>query len=200
MVEVLKSDVQRSVLLRNWWSFVLRGVVAIIFGLAAFAKPDITLRALILVFAVYAVAEGLASVVGALRAIRSEKRSLLLFLAGVVSIAAGLVAVFAPGLTEITVLYVIAAWAFVTGIIAFVTSIRIRRVVEGEWLLGFDGLLSILFAILIVASPRVGALIMIYQIGFFALAFGAVFVAFGFRLKQWRQEPRRTESPFGKRE
>ena len=185
----MHSNEQRSVLFQNWWSFVLRGLAAILFGLAAFAIPHITLRVLIAVFAAYALVEGILSILGAMRAIRNEKRSLLLLLTGLVSVAAGLMALFAPALTKITVLYVIAAWALFTGVLALVTSIRLRKFVEGEWLLGLSGLLSILFAILIVASPRVGALVMIYQIGFYAMAFGIILLAVGFRLKQRGDTP-----------
>ena len=197
MNEVVPSNAQQSVLFQNWWSFVLRGLAAILFGLAAFAIPHVTLRALIVVFAAYALVEGAFGIFGAMRAIHNEKRSLLLLLTGVASVAAGLMALFAPALTKITILYLIAAWALFTGILALVTSVRLRQFIEGEWLLGLSGLLSILFAILIVASPRVGALVMIYQIGFYALAFGTILLAVGFRLKQQGHAPRHAgKSPF----
>lgn len=189
-----------SGLVRSWWSFVLRGLAAIAFGILTFVKPGITLKFLIVLFAVYALVEGVFGIAGALKEIRSEKRSLLLLLGGLVSVAAGIIALAAPGLTAVTLLWVIAFWAFVTGGIELVTAIRLRREVEGEWIMGLAGLLSILFGLLLVMAPSVGALVMVFQIGFYAIVFGCALVGLGYRLRHWQTLPnsrRRRTPPVG---
>ncbi|AKU97050.1 putative membrane protein [Labilithrix luteola] len=186
-----------SGLVRSWWSFVLRGLAAIIFGILAFVVPGPTLGFLIVLFAIYALVEGVFGVAGAIKEIRSEGRSLLLLVNGLVSIAAGIIALAAPRLTAVALLYVIAFWAFVTGAIELVTAIRLRREVEGEWVMGLAGLLSILFGILLVMAPRVGALVMVFQIGFYAIVFGCALVGVGYRLRHWQTQlgSRRRQTP-----
>jgi uncharacterized membrane protein HdeD (DUF308 family) len=184
-MENIVRDIRENPFIKNWWSFVLRGLAAIVFGILTFVLPGLTLSAIILLFAAYALVEGVMNVIGAIRGIRSEKRALLLLVQGLVSIAAGVIALAAPGLTAIALLYVIAFWAIVTGCIEIAAAIRLRKEVEGEWMLGLGGVLSILFGVLLIASPGLGALVMVYQIGLYAVVFGGIQIALGLRLRSW---------------
>lgn len=171
---------------RYWWVFVLRGALGILFGILMFVWPGIALLTLVFLFGAYALAEGIVSIVGAFQ--RAEVRAWprwALVLWGLVSVAAGLIAFFMPGLTALTLLFVIAAWAIVTGIVQVVAAIRLRREIEGEWLLGLAGVLSIVFGILVMAYPGAGALAVVLWIGAYAVVFGALLVALGLRLRRW---------------
>src|SRR4030088_832670 len=119
-------------LARNWWAIALRGVAAIVFGALALLLPATTLTGLILLFGAYALIEGVFGVIAAMRGRAGVPRWMLL-LEGLVSIAAGLVTFFWPGLTALVLLYVIAAWALVTGVLEIVVAVRLRKRIRGEW-------------------------------------------------------------------
>jgi uncharacterized membrane protein HdeD (DUF308 family) len=166
-------------LARYWWVMALRGLLAVLFGLAAFFWPGITLVALVFLFGAYALVDGVLAIVSAFRG--GEWWPLLL--EGVIGIAAGVAAFVWPGITALALLYVIAVWAIVTGVLEVVAAIRLRREIENEWLLGLGGALSILLGVIMVAVPGAGALGLVWAIGAYALLFGAMLIVLGFRLR-----------------
>jgi len=172
-------------LIRNWWLVVLRGIVALIFGVLTIFRPGVTLAALILLFGAYAVVNGVFAVVAAIAHRRGERHWVSLLLSGVLSIALGIVAFVLPGLTALSLLYVIAAWAIVTGVAEIATAIRLRRVITGEWLLVIAGVLSVLFGLFLVVFPGAGALTVTLWIGTYAIMLGILLIALGFRLRSW---------------
>jgi uncharacterized membrane protein HdeD (DUF308 family) len=174
-----------NVLSSKWWTFVIRGVLAIVFGLLAFLLPGITLLGLIFLFGAYTLADGVFNIIGAFQPDHQNRRWWVLLLEGIVSIAAGVIAFVYPGITALALLFVIAAWALVTGVLEIVAAIRLRRQIRGEWMLILAGVLSIVFAVLIVARPGVGALALVWWIGAYAIAWGALLIALGFRLRSW---------------
>src|SRR5215216_3662442 len=123
----------------HWWALAIRGGVAVIFGLAALLRPDIALEALILLFGAYALVEGVFAIVGVFGGTRGGTPRWLLLIEGVAGILAGVIAFVAPGLTAILLLYLIAAWAIVTGISEIAMAIRLRREISGEWALIVGG-------------------------------------------------------------
>lgn len=169
---------------RWWWAVALRGVAAIIFGLIAIAWPGLTLFWLILVFGAYAIVDGVIEVYAAFvdRA-RNGDRWWVGVLEGIVSVAAGLIAWIWPGLTALALLYLIAAWAVVTGIMEIMLAIEYRRAIQGEWMMVLGGLLSIAFGLVLFVYPRSGALSMIWVIGIYAIIFGIALIVLGFRLR-----------------
>src|SRR5829696_4846109 len=172
------------VLSRNWWLVALRGLAAIVFGVLAFVWPAITLWALVLLFGAYMLVDGIFAIVAAVRAAGREARWWLLLIEGVLGVLAGLVAAFWPGLTALALLYFIAAWAIVTGILEIVGAIRLRQEIVGEWALGLSGALSVIFGILLVVLPApAGLLSLVWLIGAYALAFGALVLVLAFRLR-----------------
>ena len=166
----------------HWWALALRGVIAILFGLAAFLRPDIALGALILLFGAYALVDGAFAIVGVFGGTRAGTPRWLLLLEGVVGILAGLIAFIRPGLTAVALLYLVAAWAIVTGIAEIATAIRLRQEIRGEWALIVGGILSVLFGVLLAVLPGVGILSLIWLIGAYAVAFGVQLLIAAFRL------------------
>ena len=140
-------------LARNWWAIALRGLVAVLFGLLTFFVPAITLVTLVLLFGVYALLDGLFNVVAL---IRVPVHHWALLIEGVIGIAAGILIFAWPAITAIVLLYVIAFWAIFTGVFEIIAGIR-RKVITNEWLLLVVGVLSLLFGILILLAPGVGA-------------------------------------------
>lgn len=172
-----------SFLHRYWWLVVLRGVLAVAFGVLAWVWPVPTLFALVLLWGAFALADGVIALISAFR-MRDSGRPLWPFvLMGVAGIAAGVLAIVWPGITALVLLMLIAAWASVIGVLQIVTAIRIRKEIHNEWLLGLAGALSIVFGVIMFAAPGAGALAMIWVIGAFAVFFGVLMIAAGFKLK-----------------
>lgn len=170
-------------LAQNWWAIVLRGVFAVLFGLGAFFWPGITLAVLVLLFGGYLFLDGILAVLWALARRRAGEFPWGVFLAGLASLAAGVVTLLWPGVTALALLYVIAVWAIVRGIFEIVAAFHLRRELSNEWLLALNGALSIAFGVLLIVAPGAGALAVLWLIGTFAIVVGIVMIALGFRLK-----------------
>lgn len=184
------------VLARNWWAVGLRGLAAILFGLAAFIWPGLTIAVLIILFAAYALVDGIFNVIGSIRAAERGTRWWPLLLEGIAGIVAGLIAFFLPGLTAVALVFLIAAWAIVTGIFEIIAAIQLRHAIENEWLLGLSGIVSLAFAILLIARPGAGALAIVWIIGAYAIIFGLILLALAYRLHGLEQQARvRPEEP-----
>lgn len=176
-----------ATLARNWWTVALRGLVAVLFGIAAFVWPGLTLLALVWLFGIYALVDGVFTLVSAVTNRSENDRWWLLLVEGIVGIAAGIIAIAWPGITAFALLYLIAAWAIVTGVLEIIAAIRLRQEIEGEWVLALSGLLSLVFGILLVIWPGAGVLAMIWLIAAYAIVFGVFLIILGFRLRSWRE-------------
>jgi len=170
-------------LARNWWIILLRGILALIFGLLTFVWPGITLAVLVAFYAAFALIDGVLSIAAAIRG-GSPAPRWWLALVGVFGIAAGVLTVLWPQITALVLLMFIAAWAIATGVMQIVGAIKMRHEIEGEWLLIASGVLSVLFGLLLVAWPGAGALAMILVIGAYAILFGILLIGFSLRLRQ----------------
>ena len=176
------------VLARNWWSLVIRGFVAILLGILTFVLPGITLTALVLLFGAYALVDGALGIVGTVRAVKSHERWGALLFAGITGIGAAMVTVLWPGITALALVYLIAAWALITGVSQIAAAIRLRKYISGEWLLVLSGILSVVLAILMVIAPLAGALVIALWFGAYTLVFGVLLVALGFKLRTWEKD------------
>lgn len=174
-----------GILSDNWWAVALRGLAGVLFGVLTLLAPAISLAALVLLFGAYALADGVLSIVTAIRRRGTAERWWVLLLEGIAGVAIGIVTLFVPGLTALALLYLIAARAIVTGALQIAAAIRLRKVITGEWLLALGGTLSIIFGVLLVIFPGVGALAVVLWIGAFSLVFGALLLALGIRLRSW---------------
>jgi uncharacterized membrane protein HdeD (DUF308 family) len=171
----------------NWWALALRGVVAIGFGVLAFLLPGATIGALILLFAAYAIVDGASHVVTGFRGRSGDGPDFLMILGGVVGIVAGIFAVALPGLTALALLALIGAWAIVTGAAEILMAYRLRKEIRGEWLLAFDGAISVLFGIYVWLFPGAGALALVWLIAVFAIISGITLLALAFRMRSLAQ-------------
>jgi uncharacterized membrane protein HdeD (DUF308 family) len=165
----------------NWWALLLRGIAAVLFGLAALFWPGLTLFVLIVFFGAYTLVDGTFAIVAGLRG--SGSRRWLLLAEGVLGVLAGLIAFFWPGITALVLLYVIVAWAIFTGILKVVMAIWLRREIENEWLMVLSGVLSVLFGVILAVLPGVGLLSLVWLIGIYALIFGVALIVLGFRVR-----------------
>jgi uncharacterized membrane protein HdeD (DUF308 family) len=170
-------------LARHWWIFLVRGLVAIAFGLLALFYPAATLVTLILFYGVFALVDGVFAVVSAIRGTGMGSRWWLA-LVGVLGIIAGLVTFFWPGITALALLTVIGVWALIYGIFEIIGAIRLRKEIDNEWLLLIHGVLAVLFGLMVLVRPGAGAVALIWLIGSFALASGIVLVVLAFGLKR----------------
>ncbi|HEU4647808.1 MAG TPA: HdeD family acid-resistance protein [Gemmatimonadales bacterium] len=174
-----------DLLTRNWGLVALRGVVALLFGLFTLFYPGISLAALVLVFGAFAFADGVFTVIAAIANRRGEPHWVALLLSGIAGIVIGVVTFFSPAITAIVLLAFIAAWAIITGVGEIAAAIRLRRVINNEWLMGIAGVLSVLFGVLLIAMPGVGALAVVLWIGAYATVLGIIFLVLAFRLRRW---------------
>ena len=178
------------VIARNWWSLVIRGLVGILFGIITFAWPGITFAALVIVFGAYALLDGVFSLVGAVKAAQAHERWGALVFLGVTGIGAGVVTVLWPAITAFVLVCLIAAWAIVTGVFEIAAAVRLRRYIEGEWLLALAGIASLVFGMLIIIAPLAGALVIAVWVGAYALVSGVMLVMLGIKLRSWgRRQP-----------
>jgi uncharacterized membrane protein HdeD (DUF308 family) len=181
-----------DLLTRHWWLLVVRGVLGILFGILALVWPGATIAALVLLFGVYAIVDGVATLYAAITGREGADRGrrpasgghrVWLAIEGLLGIGAGLVAFFWPGITALVLLWVIAFWAILTGVMEVAAAIRLRKELHNEWLLGLAGVASVLFGMLLLLLPGTGALALIWLIGTYALVFGVILIVLGLRLR-----------------
>jgi uncharacterized membrane protein HdeD (DUF308 family) len=175
-------------LAENWWLLLLRGIAAIAFGVLAFMWPDLTLLTLTYMWGFYAIADGVLALWAAIAGKGGEKAPRWwLAVVGIAGILAGLLAFVWPGMTALVLLMFIASWAVVIGVLQMWGAIRLRKEIEGEWLLGLSGLLSLAFGVIMIAQPGTGALAVVWLIGWFAILVGCVYIALAFQLKKFKR-------------
>ena len=162
---------------RNWWMLLLRGIVAILFGLFAFAMPGVTVVSLALLYGVYAFVDGVTEI-----GYGFASRTWWMVFAGVLGLFVGIYAIFYPAMTAYILLMLIAAWAVARGVLDIIAAIWLRKQIANEWMLILGGVLSILVGFALFASPAAGALAMIWLIGAYAIVFGLVMVVMAFRV------------------
>jgi uncharacterized membrane protein HdeD (DUF308 family) len=170
----------------NWWVVLLRGIAGIVFGIATFFAPAISFAFLVLLFGAYALIDGVLTLVSAVRN-TTNRRWWVLLLEGLVGVIAGIITFVWPGITAVALLYVIAAWALITGALEIAEAIRLRKVIDNEWLLVLSGIVSIALGVLLAMFPGPGALAVVLWIGAYALIFGILLVGLGFRLRSWER-------------
>jgi len=167
-----------------WWAFVLRGILAVLFGIAAIIWPGKTLELLIFIIGIYFFADGIVII---FTAFGNKEEWWMLLIEGIISMLFGIVIFFLPGITALILLYLIAMWALFTGIFELITIFRLPKGHSGFYSLVIMGVLSIILAILLIAFPGEGALAAIWLIGIYAILFGISTVIFGFKLRSWSE-------------
>jgi uncharacterized membrane protein HdeD (DUF308 family) len=169
----------------NWWTFVARGIFAILFGVLALALPELTLILLVWMFGAYIMIDGAFQIMVSIARRKELQRWWMILIEGLFEIALGVVTFVWPGITGLALLTMIVIWAVVTGMLEIAAAIQLRKIIENEWMLGLSGVLSILFGIAMFLWPDAGALALAWLIGLYAVLFGIMLVVLGFRLKDW---------------
>jgi uncharacterized membrane protein HdeD (DUF308 family) len=155
--------------------FLFRGIAAVLFGVLTLVWPKLSLTALVLVFGVFAVISGITAVVAALRSTDVPGWGLLL-LQGILGTLAGAIALVLPGITALAFLYLLAAWAIITGILEVIAPLSFPMSTGRGVLMALAGVLSVVFGILIAAQPAAGLLAVVWLIGIYAIVFGIMYI------------------------
>jgi uncharacterized membrane protein HdeD (DUF308 family) len=163
---------------RHWWLLAMKGVIAVLFAIVTFVLPGVTLAVLVLAYGAFALADGVLAVVAGV-----QGRWWGLFLAGVLGIAVGAITLLWPGITALALLYLIAGWAIVTGVMQMAAAAQLRGELANEWLLGLIGVASVIFGVLLVVNPGSGALSVLWLIAAFALAYGLLLLTLAIRIR-----------------
>jgi len=184
------TETELSIFFRAWWLVLLRGLAGILFGIIAFVAPLSSLAALVIVFGAYAFADGVLSLISAFRRRSGDGRSTwALVLNGVVGLAIGIITLFRPAATALGLLWTIAAWALITGVLEIAAAVALRKIIKGEWLLAMGGVASIALGVLLIMFPAAGLLTLVFWIAAYALVFGALLTVLAFRLRSFGRTP-----------
>ena len=173
-----------KVLSRTWWLLLLRGLIAIAFGVMIWLQPEMSIVALVLIFGVYALADGALGVWTAIAGRKEHEDWWILLIWGGIGVAIGILTFMAPGATALALLFYIAVWAIATGVLQIVSAIRLRKEIEGEWLLVFGGFVSVVFGILLMAQPVTGVLALLWLIALYGVVFGISLVILAFKVRK----------------
>ncbi|MBV9251411.1 MAG: HdeD family acid-resistance protein [Acetobacteraceae bacterium] len=171
-----------SCLARNWWAVELRGIAAIIFGIIALWVPGAVIISLALVFAAYLIVDGVFDIIAAVRAAASHERWGLLLFEGVLDIVMGVIAAVIPGAAVLAFVLITAAWAIVTGGLMTAAAFNLHAT-HGRWWLALGGIVSIIWGILLILAPMIGAVVLTWWLGAYAIVFGVTLLMLGFRLR-----------------
>jgi len=163
---------------------LVRGIFAILFGIAAFIWPGLTIEILVSLFGAYALVDGIFAVIVGIQQGGEAKRWWAVVLEGIAGIVLGVLILVWPGTTATVLLAFIAAWAIVTGMLEIAAAIGLRKVIQGEWTLILAGAASVLFGGLLILQPTAGAVAIIWLIGAYAIVFGVLFSILAFELRR----------------
>ena len=177
------NDAMSALLARNWWVIASRGALAILFGIIALLLPEATMLALVLLFAAYMLVDGVLAIVAGVRAARRHDRWGWLILEGAIDLIAGGIAVVWPLVTIVAFIWLLAAWAIVSGVILFAASFRLN-LAHGKWLMTLGGAVSVAWGVLLILWPLTGALVLTWWMAGYALFFGGVLLFLAFRLRR----------------
>ncbi len=173
----------RILLVRNWWLLALRGLFAVLLGLCAFVWPGVALAVLVVLFGVFTLMHGLFAVWLAVGERRQSQRWWLLLIEGMVSIAVGVITFVWPVITVLVLLYLVAIWACLTGLLEIVTAFWRWRTLKHEWLLLLVGVISLLLGLILLFRPTAGALALLWLFGAYAIISGVLLLVFALRLR-----------------
>jgi uncharacterized membrane protein HdeD (DUF308 family) len=172
-----------NAVVRNTRLLALRGVAAIAFGVLAVAWPNLTFIALLALFGAFALVEGAFTLSAGLNLVVERQTSWVPYIiGGLAGIAIGAVTFLWPGLTALTLVYLIAYWAIITGVFELVAAFELAGGIRTDWMLGLAGVLSVAFGVLVALDPRSGALSVIWIIGLYAIVVGVARLMMAYRL------------------
>ncbi len=168
-----------------WWMLALRGVVAVLFGVAAVLWPEITLLWLAVLFAAFAIVAGAVSIAAAVTQRRTEQDWWLTLMLGLVGVGAGAIALLHPHLSALVLVLLIGAYMLMSGVLDIALAVQLRKTIRREWLLIMNGILAVVFGVLVFLFPAAGALALVWLISAYAIITGALFLTLAFRARGW---------------
>lgn len=178
-------------LARNWWVVALRGAVAILYGVLALVLPQLTLEILVLFFGAYMLVDGVFAIIAAFANRAGHDTWWVLLLEGLVGVAAGIITFLWPGVATLVLLYVVSFWAVVTGVLEIVAAVRLRKEIQGEWMLALSGVISVVFGVLLL-FPMIGVITIAWLIGVYAILFGVMLLSLGLHLRRYSMHHKET--------
>jgi uncharacterized membrane protein HdeD (DUF308 family) len=181
------DEAMSNLLAQNWWAIALRGVFAIIFGIIALLMPGAALLAFVLLFAAYMLVDGVFAIIAAVRAAQRHERWGWLIFEGILDFIAGGIAVVWPVITIIAFVFLMGAWAIVTGALMFGASFRLN-IAHGRWLMTLAGAVSMIWGVLLIIWPLIGAVVLTWWIAAYALFFGVALLVLAFQLRSRRRD------------
>lgn len=170
---------------RLWWVFLLRAIVAIVFGILAIVFPGLTILTLATLFGVYSLFDGISSVVVSFSSRLQDSQWWVHLIEGIVGVIVGILVLTYPDIAALALIFMIAAWAVITGIIEVIAAIHLRKEIENELWLGLGGLISIVFGVIIFRFPMAGVQAIGVVVGIYAIVFGAIFGMLAFRIRNY---------------
>lgn len=184
-----------NILSTYWWTTLIRGVVWILFGVAVFKSPGVSLLVLTLYVGVLLLIDGLANVVEAIAGRKEQEHWVLLLMIGLAGVFVAFATFTNPAITSVALLFYIAAWAIATGLLEIAAAIRLRREIAGEGWFIAAGAISLLFGVLLIARPGAGALAILWTIATFAIIFGVMLVVLAIRSRGFAAQLRNGGRP-----
>jgi uncharacterized membrane protein HdeD (DUF308 family) len=163
----------------------MRGIIAIAFGSIALLWAEFATVALVYIFGAYAIVDGILSVANGWTNRTLNPRWWVIFIQGLAGITAGFVVIFLVDFAAFALIYLIAVWAIITGILELVTAIRLREEIQNEWALALTGILSLILGIALIIWPALGILAVVWAIGIYAILFGLLMIYLAFLIRRY---------------
>jgi uncharacterized membrane protein HdeD (DUF308 family) len=182
-----RCDALSEVLADSWWTVGLRGILGILFGLICLLNPGLALEVFVILFAAYMLVDGVFAIISGIKAARNGERWGLLILEGIVDLAAGTVAVLWPAITLVALVWIVAIWAIVSGALMLGAAFTLN-LDHGRWWLALGGIASLIFGVLLVIEPLIGAVVLTLWIGAYALVFGIFLLVLAFQLHAKKEQ------------
>lgn len=178
----------KTFLNRTWWSLLVRGILSIIFGIIAFSQSGITLLSLLILFAIYAIADGISAITVSLQHKKTSENSNFILLIGIVSLAVGILTLIYPALSAVYLIIFMGFRALFNGILELIAAIRLRKEIENEAWLALNGIISILFGLWVIVNPGAGALALIWLIAAYSITIGFILIILAFKARSWSRQ------------
>jgi len=168
---------------KHWWGILVRGIIALIFGILVLAWPAIAIAVFVIFFGAYILVDGIFTLVSAINYKAGAGSRTWLYIRGIAGIIAGLFALIFPAIAAVALVILVAAWALVTGVMELVFAFKANQDTAIRWMFAISGILSLILGILMVAKPLLGALVIVWVIGAYAVLAGILLIILSVRLR-----------------
>lgn len=172
---------------RKWWTWILRGVLAVLAGVVALIWPNISIQAILILLGIYLIADGLLTAAVSILHRRQAANWWFFLAEGVMGLVIGFFALVFPHIMAVAVVYLVAFWALVTGILEILAAVQLRRQMAGEWLLLLAGILSLIIGIVFIVLPHAGIVLIVWLLAFYLILFGVLMTVLGIRMRSYRK-------------